>query len=129
MLQVLTAAHCVWDVDRGRFMDGLVFAPGRYRAANGSTVSPFGTARWSHVTMRATFKTSDAEVGHRSLRVTSSVTSRGGWRHLPWGLGDWVQWAAEGRHWWKLQHAFHGGCLGNSSQGRLHGDHAAVPWV
>eukprot|EP00775_Hariotina_reticulata_P009597 gene9597-9760_t len=56
---VLTAAHCVWDVDSHSFVDMLSFAPGRFRGAGGTAVSPFGVFKWTHATLMKNYLTSD----------------------------------------------------------------------
>jgi V8-like Glu-specific endopeptidase len=56
---VLTAAHCVWDVETHSFVDMLTFAPGRFRGAGGTVVSPFGVFKWTHATLMKNYLTSD----------------------------------------------------------------------
>jgi V8-like Glu-specific endopeptidase len=55
---VLTAAHCVWDVESQTFADMVTFAPGRYRVPDGKVVNPFGSFNWSHATLMKSYLTS-----------------------------------------------------------------------
>lgn len=61
--RVLTAGHCVWDVDTTSFVDVLTFAPGRYRAPDGKVVNPFGVLKWSHATLMKNFISSEETAG------------------------------------------------------------------
>lgn len=49
--RVLTAAHCVWDEASRAFVDGVGFAPGRYRTPSGQIMNPYGIKKWKHVTL------------------------------------------------------------------------------
>lgn len=55
---VLTAAHCVWDVESQTFADMVTFAPGRYRMQDGKVVNPHGSYNWSHATLMKSYLTS-----------------------------------------------------------------------
>ena len=47
---VLTAAHCVWNEIDGVFVEGLSFAPGRYRVGC-KVISPHGIIPWRYATI------------------------------------------------------------------------------
>jgi V8-like Glu-specific endopeptidase len=47
---VLTAAHCVWNEIDGTFVEGLSFAPGRYRDGC-KVISPHGIIPWRYATI------------------------------------------------------------------------------
>lgn len=64
--RVLTAAHCVWDVDTQAFVNLLSFAPGRYRA-NGVLVNPFGVIKWTHATLMKNYISSQETQGDIAL--------------------------------------------------------------
>jgi hypothetical protein len=50
--RVLTAAHCVWNARQGALTAGSSFVPGLYREpSSGRPVQPFGSARWTAVTL------------------------------------------------------------------------------
>jgi glutamyl endopeptidase len=55
---VLTAAHCVWDVESQTFVDMVTFAPGRYRTPDGKVINPYGSFNWSHATLMKSYLTS-----------------------------------------------------------------------
>jgi V8-like Glu-specific endopeptidase len=55
---VLTAAHCVWDVESQTFADVVTFTPGRYRMPDGKVVTPHGSYQWSHATLMKSYLTS-----------------------------------------------------------------------
>lgn len=55
---VLTAAHCVWDVESQTFADMVTYAPGRYRLPDGKVVNPHGSYNWSHATLMKNYLTS-----------------------------------------------------------------------
>jgi V8-like Glu-specific endopeptidase len=55
---VLTAAHCVWDIESQSFVDMVTYAPGRYRLPDGSVVNPHGQYKWSHATLMKNYLTS-----------------------------------------------------------------------
>ncbi|KAF8059420.1 SPPL2 [Scenedesmus sp. PABB004] len=61
--RVLTAAHCVWDVDSGTFVDVLSFAPGRFRGTGGKVVDPYGVFAWSHATLMKNYLSSEEATG------------------------------------------------------------------
>lgn len=55
---VLSAAHCVWDVESQTFADMVTFAPGRYRLPDGKVINPHGSYNWSHATLMKNYLTS-----------------------------------------------------------------------
>ena len=56
--RVLTAAHCVYDMETRAFVSNLTFSPGRYRTANGDVIDPFGTFKWADTTIFQDFPNS-----------------------------------------------------------------------
>lgn len=65
--RVLTAAHCVWDVDTQSFVNQLSFAPGRYRSDSGAVVNPFGVLQWTHATVMKNYISSQETQGDIAL--------------------------------------------------------------
>jgi V8-like Glu-specific endopeptidase len=71
--RVLTAAHCVWDVDSGTFVDGLSFAPGRRRDhKSGQVINPHGVQQWSHATLLRNYVSSEETSGDVAVIALAS---------------------------------------------------------
>jgi glutamyl endopeptidase len=70
--QVLTAAHCLWDLDTKQFVTDVEFAPGRYRTADGSTVNPFGVYAFDHATVYQLYKDSNGGIGDMGVITLGS---------------------------------------------------------
>lgn len=74
--RVLTAAHCVWDIDTESFVDVLSFAPGRYRTGDGRMVNPFGVYNWVHATLMKNYIASQETQGDIALIQLDSPVSK-----------------------------------------------------
>lgn len=76
---VLTAAHCVWDVESQTFVDMVTFAPGRYRMPDGKVVSPHGSYNWLHATLMKSYLTSGEGLADIALiKIDGTVPAAAG---------------------------------------------------
>jgi V8-like Glu-specific endopeptidase len=81
--RLLTAAHCVYDLQQAAFSQSLDFAPGRYRRENGSIASPYGVHPWLYATLLAGYiNTNGSDWDVAVVRLAAPVGEAVGWLGL-----------------------------------------------
>lgn len=76
---VLTAAHCVWDLEKNKPMPTRTFTPARQ-----GVLAPFGTIAVDRILMNEAYKKGDISQDIAVLVLNESVGLKTGWLRIAW---------------------------------------------